>query len=106
MAATGPELGEIGIHGVYLAFVNNYDCARGGEIAREMNLLAAEGGASRAERRGFRARESDMDRQNLRELRMQSAEEVGIYAKPQPLFAKFTKLQTSIAKLFEGYVGV
>ena len=34
---------------------------------------------------------------------MQSSEEVGIYAKPQPLFTKFTKLQTSIAKPLEGY---
>ena len=54
--------------------------------------------------RGDRARqESDVDRRNLRDGRMQSAEEVRVYAKPQPLFTKFTKLQTSIAKPLEGY---
>jgi len=96
-------LGEIGIHGVYLA--------GGGEIARGEPLQPAEGGTlrapggrgdrTRAMREGrSRARESDMDR---RDAGMQSSEEVDIYAKPQPLFAKFTKLQTSIAKPLEGY---
>ena len=66
--------------------------------------------ASRAAgRRSYRAQQerdrvpSDVDRGDSW---MQSGEEVGKYAKSQPLFAKFTKLQTSIAKLFEGYVGV
>ena len=56
---------------------------------------------ARQEGREARARqESDVDR---RDSWMQSGEEVGIYAKAQPLFAKFTKLETSIAKPLEGY---
>jgi len=62
---------------------------------------ARRGDRTRAWREGrSRARESDVDR---RDAWMQSSEEVGIYAKPQPLFANFTKLQTSIAKPLEGY---
>ena len=34
---------------------------------------------------------------------MQSGGKVCIYAKPQPLFAKLTKLQTLFAKPLEGY---
>ena len=50
----------------------------------------AEGGSSRATTHGgdgFRARDA-----------MPSAEGLGIYASPSPLFAKLTKLQSPIAK--------
>jgi len=56
---------------------------------KEKNLVAG-GGSSRATTRGgdgFHARDA-----------MPSAEGLGIYGSPSPLFAKLTKLQSSIAK--------
>jgi hypothetical protein len=77
---------------------------REGVFAPGGGRLFAPGGREIARARsrpgGDRALQSDVDRPNTW---MQSSEEVGIYAKPQPLFAKFTKLQTSIAKPLEGY---
>ena len=63
-------------------------------LVKKENLTAG-GGSSRATTRGgdgFRARDA-----------MPSAEGLGIYANPFPLFAKLTKLQSTIVKTV-GYV--
>ena len=72
-----------------------------GDRGQEGDRVAlAPGGREIAPRKEVARSKSDVDRPNAW---MQSSEEVGIYAKPQPLFAKFTKLQTSIAKPLEEY---
>jgi len=76
---------------------------RGDRAPRRDGLRALGGGrGDRAPtREGLRGRATD--RRNFRDGRMQSVEKIHICAKLQPLFAKFTKLQTSIAKPLERY---
>jgi len=85
--------------------------ARGweGGRARQMEgrrARAAAGGRADGRReiaRGGGEGRGDGVRRGRPKLWMQSGEKVCIYAKPQPLFAKLTKLQILFAKPLDGY---